>query len=232
MKRFCLLASFLAALLALAAPRRPRASSSSAPARHAAAPAARADTDPCAASCHDRLPGSLAGGPRTRSTSAATATRGLHGHAPEADGRPDRLLQRRFGTPAEVRLSVLRRGDKRKTRLNHRLLNQSDNFQRRQATSAPSPTFVLRQAARGEEGQLVAITVPTWAPLLSHEPGAYELVALLPGEGQLRAAQEPPPFALEDAARGQPTAAPTTARGCSTRPPTSGSATDRDEPEE
>ena len=44
-------------------------------------------------------------------------------------GKPDAMQVRSFnstyGGPPQVRISVLRRGDKRKTRLNHRLLRQS-----------------------------------------------------------------------------------------------------------
>ena len=43
-----------------------------------------------------------------------------------------------FGTPAEVRLSVLRRGDKHKTRLNYRLLAQSRRLPTSTSTWAPA----------------------------------------------------------------------------------------------
>lgn len=69
-----------------------------------------------------------------------------------------------FGTPAEVRLSVLRRGDKRKTRLNFRLVNQTDSF-RVDKYFGSSPTFVLPKPLRVKKTNWLAITVPTWAPM-------------------------------------------------------------------
>jgi hypothetical protein len=72
-----------------------------------------------------------------------------------------------FGSPAQLRLSVLRRGDTRKTRLNHRLVAQSDLIQVEPYLGS-SPTFVLDPALRVERGNWVAITVPTWAPIFAN----------------------------------------------------------------
>jgi hypothetical protein len=71
-----------------------------------------------------------------------------------------------FGTPAEVRLSVLRRGDKRKTRLNYRLVGQTDNY-RVDRYLGSSPTFVLKTPLRVKKTNWLAITVPTWAPMFA-----------------------------------------------------------------
>jgi hypothetical protein len=71
-----------------------------------------------------------------------------------------------FGTPAEVRLSVLRRGDTRKTRLNYRLVNQTDNY-RVDKYLGSSPTFVLTKPLRVKKTNWLAITVPTWAPMFA-----------------------------------------------------------------
>jgi hypothetical protein len=71
-----------------------------------------------------------------------------------------------FGTPSTARISVLRRGDTRKTRLNHRLIRQSDRFEL-DPYFGSKPTFVFDQPIRVKEGNWIAITVPTWAPLLS-----------------------------------------------------------------
>jgi hypothetical protein len=72
----------------------------------------------------------------------------------------------RFGGAPEVRLAVLRRGDKRKTRLNHRLLRQSDVYQVEDYLGS-SPTFALKERLRVNKGNIVAITVPTWLPALA-----------------------------------------------------------------
>ena len=99
-----------------------------------------------------------------------------------------KFFQDNFGTPSTARISVLRRGTTRKTRLDHRLINQSDTFELDRYFGS-KPTFVFDKPIPVKKGNWIAITVPTWAPLLSDEPGAYELVALVAREGQLRAAQ-------------------------------------------
>ena len=75
-----------------------------------------------------------------------------------------------FGSPAQVRLSVLRRGDTRKTRLNYRLLGQTELFEVDKYLGS-SPTFVLQQPLRVRKGNWIAITVPTWAPIFAHNLG-------------------------------------------------------------
>jgi hypothetical protein len=72
----------------------------------------------------------------------------------------------RFGGAPSVRLSTLRRGDKRKTRLNHRLLRQSDVYDVENYLGS-SPTFVFKEPLRVKKGNLVALTVPTWVPALA-----------------------------------------------------------------
>ena len=66
-----------------------------------------------------------------------------------------------------MRLSTLRRGDKRKTRLNYRLVGQTDNF-RVDRYLGSSPTFVLTKPLRVKKTNWLAITVPTWAPMFAH----------------------------------------------------------------
>jgi hypothetical protein len=72
-----------------------------------------------------------------------------------------------FDTPPQVRLSVLRRGDKRKTRLNYRLIGQSDIYDVDKYLGS-SPTFVLDQPMRVKKTNWIAITVPTWAPIFAN----------------------------------------------------------------
>ena len=80
------------------------------------------------------------------------------------------FFEENFGSPAQVRLSVLRRGDTRRTRLNYRLLAQTDLFEL-DPYFGSSPTFVLPQPLRVRRGSWIAITVPTWAPLLAIDLG-------------------------------------------------------------
>jgi hypothetical protein len=71
-----------------------------------------------------------------------------------------------FGTPSTARISVLRRGSTRKTRLDHRLINQSDRFGL-DSYFGSKPTFVFDQPIPVKKGNWIALTVPTWAPLLA-----------------------------------------------------------------
>ena len=72
-----------------------------------------------------------------------------------------------FETPPQVRLSVLRRGDKQKTRLNYRLLAQSDVYNVDKYLGS-SPTFVLDRPMRVKKTNWIGITVPTWAPIFAN----------------------------------------------------------------
>jgi len=72
-----------------------------------------------------------------------------------------------FSSPPQVRLSVLRQGRTRKTRLNYRLVGQSDVYDVDRYLGS-SPTFVLDAPLRVKKTNWIAITVPTWAPLFAH----------------------------------------------------------------
>jgi hypothetical protein len=71
-----------------------------------------------------------------------------------------------FGSPSQVRLSVLRRGDTRRTRLNYRLVAQSELFELDRYVGS-SPTFVLQEPLRVRKTNWIAISVPTWAPMFA-----------------------------------------------------------------
>jgi hypothetical protein len=77
-----------------------------------------------------------------------------------------KFFQDNFGTPSTARISVLRKGRTRKTRLDHRLINQSDTFELDRYFGS-KPTFVFDRPIPVKKGNWIAITVPTWAPLLS-----------------------------------------------------------------
>jgi hypothetical protein len=76
------------------------------------------------------------------------------------------FFETNFGEPSYARISVLRRGDTRKTRLNYRFLRQSDRF-RLDPYFGSKPTFVFDEPIPVKEGNWIAITIPTWAPLLA-----------------------------------------------------------------
>ncbi len=71
----------------------------------------------------------------------------------------------RFGEDPQVRLSILRRSERKGKRRNHRLMAQSKVYDV-SAFLGSSPTFALDKPIRVGKGARVAITVPTWAPLL------------------------------------------------------------------
>ena len=67
-----------------------------------------------------------------------------------------------LGAPS-ARLSIVRKGTKKKNRLMHRLLAASP-VERLDRYYGSSPSFVLDEPLRVERGSIVALTVPTWAP--------------------------------------------------------------------
>lgn len=75
-----------------------------------------------------------------------------------------------FGSPSEVGLAVLRQGRTRKTRLNYRLVNQSQLFEV-QDYFGSAPTFVLDRPMRVKKTNWIGITVPTWAPIFANNLG-------------------------------------------------------------
>jgi hypothetical protein len=82
-------------------------------------------------------------------------------------GKPDAeqtaFFTNLYGGPPQVRLSILRAGTTRKTRLTHRLLRQSNLF-RVDRYFGSSPTFALDEPLEVDKGNIVGLTVPTWAP--------------------------------------------------------------------
>jgi len=73
-----------------------------------------------------------------------------------------------YGTPPQVRLSILRPGKRKKTRLDHRLIAQSPIFQVDQFFGA-SPSFALSRPIPVKRGYIAALTVPTWAPAFARD---------------------------------------------------------------
>jgi hypothetical protein len=102
-----------------------------------------------------------------------------------------------FGSPPQVRLSVLRRGDTRKTRLNYRLISQTELFEVDDYLGG-SPTFVLDPPLRVKKTNWIALTVPTWAPVFANNLGGRDWWR----SSRARNSCDPPrslrQFALED----------------------------------
>lgn len=71
----------------------------------------------------------------------------------------------RFGAEPQVQLSILRKSKRKGHRRNHRLLRASEIFDIEPYLGS-SPTFVLQAPLRVGKDFRVALTVPTWAPVL------------------------------------------------------------------
>jgi hypothetical protein len=166
MKRFLLAISALAVVLALPAPASARIIElgSVADAVNPSCP-----DDPCEAAVRvTALQGRAAGGPknpyyiRRDGYIVAFTLRLAEPTAEQID-----FFNDNFGSPAQVRLSVLRRGDTRRTRLNYRLLSQTELFEVDDYFGS-NPTFVLPEPLRVRKTNWIAITVPTWAPIFAN----------------------------------------------------------------
>ena len=70
-----------------------------------------------------------------------------------------------LGAP-RARISILRKGKRRRTRLDHRLVAQSDVYPLSRYLGS-SPTFVFDRPIPVRRGHIVALTVPSWAPALA-----------------------------------------------------------------
>jgi hypothetical protein len=80
------------------------------------------------------------------------------------------FFNRLWGKPAQARISILdpepKQGDRRNRRQRYRLHNQSQPFDLTPFFGRKA-WFVLRQRIHVSRGQIVALTLPTWAPVLA-----------------------------------------------------------------
>jgi len=87
---------------------------------------------------------------------------------PNADQR--RFFNRLWGKPAQARISILnpqpREGDRKNRRQRYRLVKQSPVFD---VTPwfGKKAWFTLRSRMHVSKGQVIALTLPTWAPVLA-----------------------------------------------------------------
>jgi hypothetical protein len=167
MKRILLLISAVSLALALAPAASARVVELGAVPNSNAKPACPAD--PCEAAVRvTGLQGRAAGGPKNpyyirRDGYIVAFTVQLSQPTPEQVA----YFNDNFGSPAQVRLSVLRRGETRKTRLNYRLVSQTDMYEVDDYFGS-APTFVLNRPLRVRKTNWIAMTVPTWAPMFAN----------------------------------------------------------------
>ena len=76
------------------------------------------------------------------------------------------FFEDRFGAQPQVQLSILRQGTRRSKRRTYRLLAQSPAV-RVSNYFGSSPTFVLSKPIDVAAKNIVGLTVPTWAPVLT-----------------------------------------------------------------
>jgi hypothetical protein len=69
-----------------------------------------------------------------------------------------------FGATSQARVSILKPA---RTKQRHRLLQQSELFNL-EPYFGSTPTFALRRSLPVLKGNIIAITVPTWAPAFAH----------------------------------------------------------------
>jgi hypothetical protein len=69
-----------------------------------------------------------------------------------------------FGGTSQARISILKPA---KTKQRHRLVRQSELFSL-EPYFGTTPTFALEKSLHVETGQIIGITVPTWAPAFAH----------------------------------------------------------------
>jgi hypothetical protein len=125
--------------------------------------------DPCEAAVRvTALQGRTAGGPKNpyyirRDGYIVAFT--VHLAAPTAEQVT--FFNDNFGSPAQVGLAVLRKGRTRRTRLNYRLVNQTELYEVSNYFGS-SPTFVLERPLRVKKTNWIGITVPTWAPIFAN----------------------------------------------------------------
>ena len=85
-------------------------------------------------------------------------------------GKPDanqvKFFNDLYGSDPQVQLSILRRGKKRGTTLDHRLMGQSPAFKVSEFFGS-APTFTLDKPLEVRAKYIVALTVPTWAPVFA-----------------------------------------------------------------
>jgi hypothetical protein len=73
-----------------------------------------------------------------------------------------------YGGQPQVRLSILRKGKRKKSRLNHRLMSQSKTYDVSHFFGS-TPTFALSRPLRVRRKYIVALTIPTWAPVFARD---------------------------------------------------------------
>lgn len=103
----------------------------------------------------------------------------------------------RFDAPAAVQISIVRPGKKRRRRNDHRVVAESGTFPVDDYFGS-SPTFVLDKPLNVKRGTIVALTIPTWAPVLATQQPRSEFWRSSRTKGRCGTAEENAPNSVQE----------------------------------
>jgi len=73
-----------------------------------------------------------------------------------------------YGGAPQARITILRKGKRKKSRLDHRVMSQSKIYSLEHYLGS-TPSFALSQPLSVRKGYFVALTIPTWAPAFARD---------------------------------------------------------------
>ena len=73
-----------------------------------------------------------------------------------------------YGGAPQARITILRKGKKKKSRLDHKVIAQSKIYSLQHYLGS-TPSFALSQPLSVPKGYFVALTIPTWAPAFARD---------------------------------------------------------------
>ena len=73
-----------------------------------------------------------------------------------------------YGGVPQARITILRKGKRKKSRLDHRVMSQSKIYSLQHYLGS-TPSFALSQPLSVRKGYFVALTSPTWAPAFARD---------------------------------------------------------------
>ncbi len=103
----------------------------------------------------------------------------------------------RFDAPAAVQVSIVRPGKKRRRRNDHRVVAESGIFPVDDFFGS-SPTFVLDKPLNVKRGNIVALSIPTWAPVLATQEPRSDFWRSSRARGQCGTAEENAPDSVKE----------------------------------
>jgi len=102
-----------------------------------------------------------------------------------------------FDAPAAVQLTIVRPGKKKRRRNDHRVVGESGVFPVDDYFGS-SPTFVLDRPLNVKRGHVVALTIPTWAPVLATAQPRTDFWRSSRPKGQCGTDQENAPNSVQE----------------------------------